>query len=74
MILQITILWNGFDLEVTMTMPLGAVLLADKGYADVVPFPTPFRNAQIRRMPMPDQRRARRFNRPYRRLSQRLLL
>lgn len=30
---------------------------------DVVPLLTPFRNAHIKRMPMPDQRQARCFNR-----------
>lgn len=43
-------------------MPLGVVLLADKGYGDIVPLLTPFRAAQIRRMPRYDQRRARKFN------------
>lgn len=43
-------------------MPHGVVLLADKGYADVVPLLTPFRAGQIRRMARHDQRRARRFN------------
>lgn len=44
-------------------MPRGTVLLADKGYGDFVPLLTPFRAAQIRRMPMHQQRRARKFNR-----------
>lgn len=44
-------------------MPPRVVLLADKGYGDIVPLLTPFRAAQIRRMPRPDQRRARQFNR-----------
>ena len=44
-------------------MPPNAVLLADKGYAIVAPLLTPFRAAQIRRMPLHDQRLARRFNR-----------
>jgi hypothetical protein len=39
------------------------MLLKDKGYADVVPLLTPFRAAQIKRMPRHDQTRARRFNR-----------
>lgn len=43
-------------------MPAGVVLLADKGYADVAPLLTPFRAAQIRRMPRQDKRLARRFN------------
>ena len=34
------------------------MLLADKGYVDVAPLLTPFRAAQIRRMPLHD-----RFNR-----------
>jgi hypothetical protein len=44
-------------------MPPNAVLFADKGYVDVAPLLTPFRAAQIRRMPLHDQRLARRFNR-----------
>ena len=44
-------------------MPRGRVLLADKGYGDFVPLLTPFRAAQTRRMPMHQQRRARKFNR-----------
>ena len=44
-------------------MPRGTVLLADKGYGDFVPLLTPFRAAQIRRMPMHQQRRACKFNR-----------
>ncbi|CAH3112659.1 unnamed protein product, partial [Porites lobata] len=44
-------------------MPRGTVLLEDKGYGDFVPLLTPFRAAQIRRMPMHQQRRARKFNR-----------
>ena len=44
-------------------MPHGAVLLADKGYGDVVPLLTPSRAAQIRPMPRHHQRLARRFNR-----------
>ena len=44
-------------------MPVGALLLADKGYADTPPLLTPFRKAQIRTLAIPDKRRARRFNR-----------
>ena len=44
-------------------MPRRTVLLADKGYGDFVPLLTPFRAAQIRRMQMHQQRRARKFNR-----------
>jgi hypothetical protein len=44
-------------------LPPDVVLLADKGYADVPPLMTPFRTAQIRRMPRHDKLRARRFNR-----------
>ena len=43
-------------------MPRGTVLLAYKGYGDFVPLLTPFRASQIRRMPMHQQRRARKFN------------
>ena len=32
-------------------MPLDVVLLADKGYGDIPPLLTPFRAAQIRRLP-----------------------
>lgn len=44
-------------------MPPGVVLLADKGYGDIPPLLTPFRAAQIRRLPRHGQRMARRFNR-----------
>ena len=44
-------------------MPHAAVLFPEKGYGDVAPLLTPFRAAQIRRMPRPHQRLARRFNR-----------
>ena len=44
-------------------MPPDAVLLADKGYGDIPPLLTPFRAAQIRRLPRHVQRMARRFNR-----------
>ena len=44
-------------------MPLDVVLLADKGYGDIPPLLTPFRAAQIRRLPRHVQRMARRFNR-----------
>ena len=44
-------------------MPVGALLLADQGYADTPPLLTPFRKAQIRTLAIPDKRRARRFNR-----------
>lgn len=43
-------------------MPCGAVILADKGYGDIPPLLTPFRAVQIRRLPMNQQRLARRFN------------
>lgn len=46
-------------------MPHGAVLLADKGYGDVVPLLTPFRQHQIRRIPRHEKRLARRFNRKH---------
>ena len=39
-------------------MPVGALLLADKGYADTPPLLTPFRKAQIRTLAIPDKRRA----------------
>lgn len=44
-------------------MPPDVVLLADKGYGDIPPLLTPFRAAQIRRLPRHEQRMARRFNR-----------
>ena len=44
-------------------MPGNAVLLADKGYADVPPLLTPFRAAQIWRLGRLDRQQARRFNR-----------
>ena len=44
-------------------MPVGALLLADKGYGDTPPLLTPFRKAQIKTLAIPDKRRARRFNR-----------
>lgn len=44
-------------------MPPGVVLLADKGYGDIPPLLTPFRAAQIRRLPRHGQRMARRVNR-----------
>lgn len=44
-------------------MPRGTVLLADRGYGDFVPLLTPFWAAQIRRMPMHQQWRVRKFNR-----------
>ena len=43
-------------------MPVGTLLLADKGYADTPLLLTPFRKAQIRTLAIPDKRRARRFN------------
>ena len=43
-------------------MPVGALLLADKGSADTPLLLTAFRKAQIRTMAIPDKRRARRFN------------
>ena len=44
-------------------LPPDVVLLADKGYGDIPPLLTSFRAAQIRRLPRPEQRMARRFNR-----------
>jgi hypothetical protein len=44
-------------------MPREVVLLADKGYGAAPPLLTPFRAAQIRRLPRDQQRLARRFNR-----------
>ena len=44
-------------------MPHEVVLLADKGYGAAPPLLTPFRAAQIRRLPRDQQRLARRFNR-----------
>ena len=44
-------------------MARGTVLLVDKGYGDFVPLLTPFQAAQVRRMPMHQQRWARKFNR-----------
>lgn len=48
----------------TLDIPANAVFLADKGYPDVPPLLTPFRQNQIRRMPNNrEKRKARRFNR-----------
>ena len=44
-------------------MRVGALLLADKGYADTPPLLTPFCKAQIRTLAIPDKRRAQQFNR-----------
>ena len=44
-------------------LPPGAALLADKVYADTIIMLTNFRTGQIRRMAIPDQRRARTFKR-----------
>jgi len=44
-------------------MPRGVVLLGDKGYGNIPPLLTPFRAAQIRRLPRNQQIMARRFNR-----------
>ena len=44
-------------------MPRNTVLLADRAYGDVCPLLTPFRAAQIRRMPWHERRVARKFNR-----------
>ena len=35
--------------------PVGALLLADKGYVDTLPLLTPSRRAQIRRLAIPDK-------------------
>ena len=44
-------------------MPVGLVHLADKGYGDIPPLLTPFRQTQIRRMNRFDQYQAGSFNR-----------
>ena len=44
-------------------MPVGVVLLADKGYGHIPPLLAPFRQTQIRRMNRVEQHQARRFNR-----------
>ena len=44
-------------------VPVGLVLLADKGYGDIPPLLTPFRQTQIRRMNRFDQYQAGSFNR-----------
>lgn len=46
-----------------LDFPVNAFLLADKGYPDVQPLLTPFRQAQIRRLGQRNRRRAVRFNR-----------
>lgn len=47
----------------SLDFPVNAFLLADKGYPDVQPLLTPFRQAQIRRLGRRDRRRAVHFNR-----------
>lgn len=46
-----------------LDFPVGAVLLADKGYPDIPPLLTPFRAVQLRGLPLRQQLKARRFNR-----------
>ena len=49
----------------TLDVPQGVLFLADKGYPDIEPLLTPFRQVQIRRLGQRQRNKARRFNREH---------